>query len=98
MKKKRLILISISLIIVFSVISIFISNRKPNTIYFNGNRYTNQKLIVPEKFIGKEIGSKSGYSYYEIRDSNEEYHLAVKIDDTYYFYKTKEANGINFSQ
>lgn len=98
MSKKNLMLVSILSIIIFSTIIIFVSNKKPNIIHFNGDRYTNQNLIVPEKFIGDEIGSKSDYSYYEIRNSNKEYHIAVKIDDTYYFYKTKDANGINFAK
>ena len=100
MKNKRLILVSISFIILFSVIIIFISNKQPNTIHFNGNIYTNQNSIVPIKFIGDKIGSKSGYSYYEIRNSNKDYHIAVEKEETdyFYFYKTKDANGINFAE
>ena len=100
MKKKKLILVSVSLIIIFSTIVIFLINKKPNTIHFNGNVYTYQHRIVPTPLIGDKIGSKSGYSYYEIRNSNKNYNIAVEKEDTDYFYlyKTKDANEINFSE
>ena len=47
--------------------------------------------------MGNKIGSGSDYSCYEIRNSNKQYYIAVEKDDTDYFYKIKNANGINFA-
>lgn len=96
MSKKKLIIATVFLFIVCSGIILSINNSPSKAIFYNGHRYINQNIIVPYKYLDGKIGSKDGYVYWAIVDTNEDYYLAVKEDINYYLYKTKDANDITF--
>lgn len=96
LNRKHLI-IFISVILFYFIVSVIVNMNPRKSVKINGTKYINQHVIVPKEYIDGKIGSKEGFAYYKIKDSNENYKIAVKIDGEYYFYKTKDVNGINFT-
>ena len=94
--RKYLIIFIAGFLFYFTVSTIVNANPK-KSVKIDGTRYINQQVIVPKKYIDGKIGSKEGFAYYAIKDANAKYQIAVKFDDEYYFYKTEDANGINFT-
>ncbi len=96
-KNRKYLIIFIAGMLFYFTVNTLVNINPKNSVRIDGTRYINQQVIVPKKYIDGKIGSREGFAYYAIKDANENYHIAVKFDDEYYFYKTKDANGINFT-
>lgn len=94
---KKYLIIFISGILFYFIVSTIVNINPRKSVRIDGSRYVNQQVIVPKTYIDGKIGSKDGLAYYKIKGANENYQIAVKFDNEYYFYKTKDANGINFT-
>lgn len=96
-RNRKYFIIFISGMLFYFTVSTIVNINPRKSVGIDGTRYINQQVIVPKTYIDGKIGTKDGFAYYKIKDANENYQIAVKFDDEYYFYKTKDANGINFS-
>lgn len=96
-KNRKNLIIFIAGILFYFMVSTIVDINPKKSVRIDGTRYINQEVIVPKKYINGKIGSKEGFAYYAIKDANENYQIAVKFDGEYYFYKTKDSNGINFT-
>lgn len=89
-------IIIISIFLLTSSILTFLKFQKKYVI-FNGIKYENQNIQIPKDYIGNKISTYNDFEIYEIKNYNKSYHIAIQRDNKYLFYKTKESNGINFT-